>query len=203
MLPAEAIVDILIDADHDTWRADLVRELFLDFEAENILSIPLSTRMPRDKLVWVATSNGQFTVKSAYWLAMSMSSAAQEGTLGYCGQRQFWKTIWSAEVPKKIKNFVWRACQNILPTMSNLCRRQVVNSDTCEQCDKCSETIDHVLLHCDFSSAVWVACGLVVDRDRAFVDLLWKLRNDTGQAGVNFTHFMAIAWNIWRNRNGV
>ena len=43
----------------------------------------------------------------------------------------------------------------------------------------------------------------MVDRDRAFVDLLWKLRNDSGQAGVTFTHFMAIAWNIWRNRNGV
>ena len=105
MLPAEAIVDILIDADHGIWRADLVRELFLDFEAESILSIPLSTRMPRDKLVWAGTSNGQFTVKSAYWLAMSMSSAAQEGTSGYGGQRQLWKTIWSAEVPNKIKKF--------------------------------------------------------------------------------------------------
>ena len=43
----------------------------------------------------------------------------------------------------------------------------------------------------------------MVDRDRAFVDLLWKLRNVLGPAGVNFTHFMPIGWNIWRNRNGV
>ena len=79
----------------------------------------------------------------------------------------------------------------------------MINSDTCEQCDKCSETTDHVLLHCDFSSAVWAACGLVVDGDRAFVDLLWKLRNVLGPAGANFTHFMPIGCNIWRNRNGV
>nr|POF08539.1 hypothetical protein CFP56_34615 [Quercus suber] len=72
-----------------------------------------------------------------------------------------------------------------------------------EQMWKQSETTNHVLLHCDFSLAVWAACGLVVDRGCAFVDLLWKLRNDSGPAGVNFTHFMAIAWNIWRNRNGV
>ena len=105
MLPVEVTADILIDADHGTWSADLVRELFLDFEAESILSIPLSTRMPQDKLVWVGTSNGQFIVKSAYWLAMSMSSAAQEGTSGYGRQRKLWKTIWSAEVPNKIKKF--------------------------------------------------------------------------------------------------
>ena len=42
-----------------------------------------------------------------------------------------------------------------------------------------------------------------MDRDCTFVGLLWKLRNDSGPATVNLTHFMAISWNIWKNRNGV
>ena len=79
----------------------------------------------------------------------------------------------------------------------------MINSDTCEQCDRCSETTSHVLLHSDFSSAVWEACGLVVYRDSLFVDCLWKLCDESGPTGVNLTHFMAIAWNLWRNRNGV
>ena len=66
LLPEDAIVNVLIDADHGTWRSDLVRELFLNFEADIILSIPLSTRMPGDKLVWAATPNGKFTMKSVY-----------------------------------------------------------------------------------------------------------------------------------------
>lgn len=33
-LPEDATVDTLIDSDHELWRADLVRELFLNFEAE-------------------------------------------------------------------------------------------------------------------------------------------------------------------------
>ena len=37
LLPEDATVDILIDSDHELWRAHLVRELFLNFEAENIL----------------------------------------------------------------------------------------------------------------------------------------------------------------------
>ena len=66
LLPLDQIDDILIDADRGIWRADLVRVLFKNFEAKTILSIPLSIRMPRDKIVWAGTPNGQFTMKSAY-----------------------------------------------------------------------------------------------------------------------------------------
>ena len=31
--------------------------------------------MPLDELVWAATPNGAFTVKSAYWIAMEMKEA--------------------------------------------------------------------------------------------------------------------------------
>ena len=51
LLLEDTTVNVLIDADHGIWRSDLVRELFLNFEAYIILSIPLSTCMPRDKLV--------------------------------------------------------------------------------------------------------------------------------------------------------
>ncbi|KAL4627066.1 hypothetical protein ACB092_05G140400 [Castanea dentata] len=189
LLPIDQTVDILIDTDRGTWIANLVRELFINFEAETILSIPPSIRMPRDKMVWAGTPNGQFTVKSAYWLAQSMSRADHEGLSGANGQRRLWKTIWGAE--------------NTLPTKSSLCRRQVINSDTCEQCDRCSETTSHVLLHCDFSSAVWKACGLVVDRDSLFVDCLWKMCDESELADVNLTHFMAIAWNLKKNKNRI
>ena len=41
----------LIDVEHGCWRAKLVRELFINFEAKTILSIPLSISMPLDRLV--------------------------------------------------------------------------------------------------------------------------------------------------------
>ena len=88
LLPEDATVNVLIDADHGTWRSDLVRELFLNFEADIILSIPLSTRMPRDKLVWAATPNGKFMAKSAYWLVLDMKRAENESTSGPSGQQQ-------------------------------------------------------------------------------------------------------------------
>ena len=151
LLPEDATVNVLIDADHGTWRSDLVRELFLNFEADIILSIPLSTCMPRDKLVWAATPNGKFTMKSAYWLALVMKRAENESTSGPSGQQQLWRSIWSVDVPNKIKNFSWRACQNILPTKANLFQRKVISSEVCEHRDQGRETISHVLLHCAFA----------------------------------------------------
>ena len=88
-------------------------------------------------MVWAAPPNGKLIVKSAYWIATDMKNAEQEGTSEASGQRKLWKSVWGAIVP--IKNFVWRACQTILPTKSNLCRRQVINSEVCELCDKSCE----------------------------------------------------------------
>ena len=159
--------------------------------------------MPPNKLVWAATPNGTFTVKSAYWIAMEMKEAEQEGTSGNASQSRLWKTIWLAEVTNKIKNFVWRACQNILPTKSNLFHRHVLSSDVCDQCGQISETTSHVLLFCDFSRSAWESCNLLVNCHWNFADVVWRLGCDVGSSAISLAQFMAIAWNIWRNRNGI
>jgi len=42
--------------------------------------------MLRDKVVWAATPNGKFMVKSAYRLALDIKSAENESTSGPSGQ---------------------------------------------------------------------------------------------------------------------
>ena len=66
----------------------------------------------------------------------------------------------------------------------------------------CCET-SHVLLHCDFSLSVWEASVLVIDRECTFEDMFWKLSNGSGPSTMDLTHFMAVLWNIWNNRNGI
>ena len=51
ILPMEARVCVLIDAENGEWKVDLIREVFLEHKADSILSIPLGTILPVNKLV--------------------------------------------------------------------------------------------------------------------------------------------------------
>jgi len=44
----------------------VVRQLFSSEEADLILTIPLSLRLPVDRIVWNGTRNGKFSIGSAY-----------------------------------------------------------------------------------------------------------------------------------------
>ena len=58
----------------------MVDALFLPHEAKVIKSIPLSVHLSADKQVWACSSNGVFTERSAYWVAMEMSKGKGEGS---------------------------------------------------------------------------------------------------------------------------
>ena len=66
------MVSSLIDDDSKCWKVNLVRELFLPFEVETILTIPLSFSLPDDKIIWVGNRRGEFSVKSAYHIAATL-----------------------------------------------------------------------------------------------------------------------------------
>lgn len=56
----------LLTHDKAEWNVGLVRSIFLPLEVEAILSIPISPMNPVDAQVWAKTTNGIFSIKSAY-----------------------------------------------------------------------------------------------------------------------------------------
>ena len=99
ILPMEVKVCVLIDAENGEWKADLIREVFLEHEADSILSIPLSTLLPADKLVWTVAANGKFNVKSAFNLARS-GEKKDRGELKFFNQETFLAEIMESKGPK-------------------------------------------------------------------------------------------------------
>ncbi|KAK9991572.1 hypothetical protein SO802_026557 [Lithocarpus litseifolius] len=111
------MVSSLIDEDTRHWKVDVVRSLFLPFEAQTILSIPLSYNLPEDTIGWIGNHRGVFSAKSAYFVALALvdPSVAAESLVGDY-RTPLWKKMWQLKITAKIRVFAWRAYMNGLPT---------------------------------------------------------------------------------------
>jgi hypothetical protein len=151
----------LIDSDLKDWNVGLIKAVFVEEEAKVILNIPLSPCLPNDRLIWMGTKHGGFTVRSAYHLGKEL----QEREEGQCSKmekgEEVWKAIWALEVPNTVKLFTWRACNNLLPTKVNLFHKRVVDTMQCPCCGIEDETIYHALWECPAARDVWGGKNLV------------------------------------------
>ncbi|XP_075669920.1 uncharacterized protein LOC142639655 [Castanea sativa] len=96
------MVSSLIDEDTKWWKTNFVRSIFLPFEAESILKIPISYSIREDQLIWLGNKNGSFTVKSAYYIAMRVVKSNENGgSTAEHNQSFFWKRFWQLNVPPK------------------------------------------------------------------------------------------------------
>ena len=59
-------------------------------------------------MIWNATPNGKFLVRSAYKLAMDKLREAVALMMGQYKKKKNWRKIWSLQVPNKVKHFAWR-----------------------------------------------------------------------------------------------
>ena len=107
-LHPDTLVGEIIDHENFWWKTEALAALFLPYEVDIIQSIPLSSRFPEDKIVWAETSNGKFSVRSAYAVATRLSFDLNSGTSSDMGpSRQFWKRLWALPLPHKTRHFAW------------------------------------------------------------------------------------------------
>jgi hypothetical protein len=136
----------------------VIQSIFEKDEAELIYNIPLSKNSQLDKLVWRAMPSGIFKVKSAYYLEKERIRQENGKCSGGKGWEVFWKMIWGLKIPNSTKVFLWRACNNLLPTRANLRRKGMDLEENCVICIHEPESIQHVLWECPSAQDVWEVC---------------------------------------------
>ncbi|KAM1229134.1 hypothetical protein ACFX13_008346 [Malus domestica] len=113
--------------------------------------MPISFRLPPNRLVWLYNLRGAFTVSSGHRVARALVQSTSAGASSSEGSNAFsplWKAIWRAKIPPKVKNFTWKISQNIIPTKVNLVRKGVHLDMECWACSGHPETDGHVFQHC-------------------------------------------------------
>ena len=186
--------------------SDVVRSLFLPFEARTILNIPLGHNLPEDQIIWVGNKKGEFSVKSAYYIAVGVLDTMEEGESSSGDSRSpLWKKLWHLNIPPKVCIFAWKMCMNVLPTFVNLQRRGVNLCDICPACGKELESNFHVFVKFEVARKVW-SCWVdspvnLLNVNMDIIDIAMKIFESGTSRDLEV--FFGVAWAIWYNRNKI
>lgn len=141
----------LIDWNTYSWNYELLSSTFWPVDVHHILQVPFGSPETADRLVWAFSKSGVFTVRSCYHSILEEQGAGDRDRGSAYGMAQpQWKWIWKLRVPPKVRNFLWRACHDIIPTRAALFRRRVGSEPFCEFCKTAVETESHIFFHCPF-----------------------------------------------------
>ena len=109
-------------------------------------------------LVWGASGDGKFTIKSAYFLLEPNPSPLRD---------KVFKDIWRWRGSERIRVFMWKVALDKLPT--NVLRSSWSQSSAlCGFCNAGCEDILHILRDCVYATSLWA--GIIKQR---FVHTCW------------------------------
>ncbi|KAH9672066.1 reverse transcriptase domain-containing protein [Citrus sinensis] len=143
---AAAPVSSLMMPHQRVWDYDVVSDIFNLRDKELILKIPLSSRREEDMWYWMADPLGCYSVRSCYKVLNPITPDSGANV---------WRKLWNLQVPNKVKNFIWRAAHNVLPTATNLISKRVDVPSTCSVCNAYEKTVLHSLVACSFAQSCW------------------------------------------------
>lgn len=139
----------LIDKEALKWKVNTMQQLLPVTDIGKVLQTPFSFTGAKDSLFWPYGTSRDYSVKSRYKTTKMVAIPVQNTTSSSNHPSKFlWQSIWGANVPQKIKNFLWRACHNASPVKTNLCRMNLERSDQCPVYGLGLEDVTHMLLLC-------------------------------------------------------
>ena len=148
-------VATLFDPITRRWNEELVDGLFVTEDDDLIKKIPLSRNAIEDTLYWPYTLSGNYSCKSGYRFLKEEAELESNPQAPPICEKRLWKKIWQMRAPPKVKNFLWRAYRNALPTKQALMRRKILEDPTCE---RCKQAVEDRFTHygCAWN---WMWCG--------------------------------------------
>ncbi|KAF5447221.1 hypothetical protein F2P56_032789 [Juglans regia] len=205
VLNAEARVVELINEETKQWNRGLVVFVLGNEAAEVVHKIPISVTRARDRLIWMGTKDGQFTVKSAYHKQKELRELHKGQTSHRAKRFKDWTGFWKLQIPNVTKIFMWRACLESLPTRLNLYKKKIVDSPLCPICCREEESATHALWSCSSAIDVWSHGPKVLQKCSnsvgCFKDLVEQFFSSIDQTLMEL--FSMTARGIWLRRNNM
>ena len=140
---SELKVANLLQVNAIQWNTAFINYVFDNGTTEQIYKTPLLPSVQQDTVTWRFDKNGNYSVRSAYRDILNNDTALNQ----HCVTGS-WNSIWNLKLPPKVKNFMWRACRNCLPTRVKLQSRGVQCPLDCAVCAGPHEDSSHLFFDC-------------------------------------------------------
>lgn len=140
---------------HRFWDNHKISQIIDPSDQHIFGKIYLSKTETMDKLIWHYNPNGEYTVRSGYWLLTHDPSDTRQKPPAPPGSTDLKNKIWKLKILPKIKHMLWRSISRALPTCSRLVTRGLQIGSNCHRCQDEEETINHVLFSCSFAKMAW------------------------------------------------
>lgn len=189
------------------WVFSWKRELHPQDKAEKVhldelLKLVCLDPKAKDRLIWAPDKSGRFSTKSfTKELHKTIPPSLSDAVKG----------VWKCLVPYRIEVFVWIALLGKINSRHKLASLGIisVNEDICPLCYKCSETSEHLLLHCAAAQQLWnwwlELWGVKWVFPSSLIDTFsqWKAVKKKGSffKKVWASSFFVIIWTLWKERN--
>jgi hypothetical protein len=84
-----------MDINNNGWNEQLIRQLFIPYEAQQILNIPTLNRSTEDTIIWAGTMDGSYTVKDGYQAIMNWGKEGNNGSASTSTlHEEIWGKLW-------------------------------------------------------------------------------------------------------------
>lgn len=96
------IVSSLFIPGEKRWNESLIKEHFLEVDANAILAILIPQREVVDRIAWTGSNKGIYSAKIGYhfWYNLNHEATVASQSVG-------WKKVWNLPLPPKVKVFIW------------------------------------------------------------------------------------------------
>jgi len=100
------LVSSLMNSESKEWDARILAQYVEQEDIQLIMSLAISPTHRKDSFCWSYTKNGQYTVKSGYWVAINILNAEEETEVTQPSITELQAFAWKVNAPRKIRHLI-------------------------------------------------------------------------------------------------
>ncbi|XP_048605017.1 uncharacterized protein LOC125582384 [Brassica napus] len=200
-------VSSLINFKTKEWDARLLEQYVDQEDIQMIQSLAISPTHRRDTFCWSYTKNGQYTVKSGYWVATNLMRENEDAEVIQPSLTKLQAFAWLVNAPQKICHLIWLLIFGQVAVTRNLVRRNMRCDNYCTRCGEPEESVTHAIFECPPAVQVWASSTpsspqiFPVPSIYANMDYLFWRKNNIMKPKDDRDPYPWIIWYIWKARN--